>query len=228
MLSDPSARMLHIAPEACLEPRLKKLLGTNYLTADLSNPRAMVQMDITDIRYPDQSFDIIFCNHVLEHVPDDRKAMREMHRVLSDTGCAILLVPITVDETFEDPSVTDPAERLRLFGQHDHVRRYGPDYVDRLRSAGFTVHVVTAMDLVSEEKAVRLGFTDAAGELFLCTRSSDTTHHPGFSATDDRLREREGQIARAVYTDLHGGEGSTTHPGLARTDRSEAPSTELA
>jgi SAM-dependent methyltransferase len=98
------------------------------------NPRAMVRMDITDIQYPKDTFDVIYCSHVLEHVVDDRKAMREFHRVLRPDGWALLLVPITVEKTFEDPSVTDPEERLSVFGQEDHVRCYGPDYVERLRN----------------------------------------------------------------------------------------------
>ena len=127
-------RMLHVAPERTFEARLRKRLGAGYLTADLFDPHVMVQMDICNIQYPEESFDVIYCSHVLEHVPDDRRALGEFGRVLKRSGWAILLVPITVDRTVEDPTVTDPAERLRLFGQDDHVRRYGPDYVDRLRA----------------------------------------------------------------------------------------------
>ena len=110
-------KMLHIAPEPIFEKLLKKSLGESYLTADLHNPRAMLKIDITDIAYPDESFDVIFCSHVLEHVQNDRQAMREFHRILKPDGWAILLVPITADKTFEDPSVTNPADRLKLFGQ---------------------------------------------------------------------------------------------------------------
>ena len=133
--------MLHVAPEACFEARFKKILGDRYLTADLFNPRAMVKMDITDIRYPDHSFDVIYCGHVLEHVLDDRKAMSEFYRTLKTSGWAILLVPIIADETFEDASIVEPEDRLAAFGQADHVRIYGPDYVDRLRAVGFEVQV---------------------------------------------------------------------------------------
>lgn len=163
-------QMLHVAPELCFQPRLRRKLGEGYLTADLDSPRAAVRMDITDIRYPDASFDVILCSHVLEHVPDDRRAMREFHRVLRPDGWAILLVPITAERTFEDPSVTDPAERLRLFGQEDHVRQYGPDYVDRLREAGFEVSTTRVPDLVSPEDAGRMALTSAAGDIFHCTR----------------------------------------------------------
>lgn len=92
-------------------------LNDGYLTADLSNPKAMVKMDITDIQYPDESFDVIYCSHVLEHVPDDRKAMQEFFRVLKKDGWAVLLVPIVGELTFEDPSIVDPVERTKIFGQ---------------------------------------------------------------------------------------------------------------
>lgn len=137
----PRKKMLHVAPEPQLSRLLQNSEQVDYLSADLFNPNVMVKMDITDIQYPDETFDVIYCSHVLEHVPDDRKAMREFFRVLKTGGWAILLVPITAETTFEDPSVSSPEERERLFGQHDHVRRYGPDYVDRLREAGFTVAV---------------------------------------------------------------------------------------
>lgn len=162
--------MLHVAPESCFESRLKQRLGDGYLTADLYNPRAMVKMDVTSIEYTDQSFDIIYCSHVLEHVQDDRKAMSEFYRILKNTGWAILLVPITADGTFEDPSIVEPEERLRVFGQETHVRRYGPDYVDRLRHAGFRVEVTKANDLVQNNEAIGMGLTDASGEIYYCTK----------------------------------------------------------
>ena len=162
-------RMLHVAPETCLEPQLKRAIGSGYLTADLLDPGAMVRMDITDIGYPDGTFDVIYCSHVLEHVDDDRRAMREFRRVLKPEGWAILLVPITVEKTFEDPTITDPARRLELFGQDDHVRRYGPDYLDRLRDAGFDVTTTVAADFLSNEEIARMGITHAAGEVYRCS-----------------------------------------------------------
>ncbi len=162
--------MLHVAPESCLGERFRAHLGDGYLSADLCDDRAMVTMDITDIGYPDASFDVIYCSHVLEHVDDDRRAMRELHRVLRPGGWAIVLVPIIGDRTFEDPRITDPREREAAFGQEDHVRRYGPDVIDRLREPGFTVEVTRASDLVSADTAVTLGLTPASGEIFLCRR----------------------------------------------------------
>jgi SAM-dependent methyltransferase len=163
--------VLHVAPEECLESRLRSHLGESYITADLMDPRAMIKMDITDIQHPDNHFDVIFCSHVLEHVPDDRRAMREFFRVLKPDGWAILLVPVTSERTFEDLSITDPTERLRLFGQEDHVRRYGPDYVDRLREAGFDVEISRASDMFDEEDILRMGLTPAGGEIYYCTKA---------------------------------------------------------
>ena len=163
-------KVLHVAPELCFEPRFKQRLGDSYITADLFNPRAMVSMDITDIQYPDESFDVIYCSHVLEHVHDDKRAMREFCRVLKTTGWAILLVPITSDVTFEDPTITDPQERLKAFGQEDHVRRYGPDYVSRLEEAGFKVKTTTIAELANEQDILKMGLTPASGEIYFCTK----------------------------------------------------------
>ncbi len=164
--------MLHVAAEVCFESRWRPMIGSGYVTADLMRP-ADVKMDITDIRFPDNEFDIIYCSHVLEHVPDDRKAMREFNRVLKPSGFALLLVPITTDVTFEDPSITDEQERVRLFGQKDHVRCYGPDYMDRLREAGFIVEVTRPSDFLQPEEIERLAIgTAAAGELYHCAKST--------------------------------------------------------
>ncbi len=164
--------MLHVAPETCFAKRFKKILGKNYLTADLNNP-AMVKMDITDIQYNDESFDVIYCSHVLEHVQNDKKAMREFNRVLKSNGWAILLVPVNADKTYEDPSIVDPKERFKAFGQENHVRKYGPDYVDRLREAGFSVEVTEVSDLVNKNEATRMGLTvPPSGEIYYCTKNA--------------------------------------------------------
>jgi SAM-dependent methyltransferase len=134
-------KVLHFAPEFALQRRFRQCSNLDYISADLSEPEAMQKMDITAIPSANQTFDVILCSHVLEHIPDDRQAMRELHRVLKPGGWAILLVPIDMrrEQTFEDPTVTDPQERLRLFEQTDHVRIYGRDYVQRLEQAGFMV-----------------------------------------------------------------------------------------
>jgi SAM-dependent methyltransferase len=160
-------RMLHFAAELELASRLRRVAGLTYITADALDARAMVKMDITRIPYSDRSFDAIFCSHVLEHVPDDRAAMSELHRILTPEGWAALEIPITAPATIEDPSITDPAERERLFGQRDHVRRYGPDFEDRLREAGFLVQCFTAQQLVGDEEATRFGLRE---EIFFCAK----------------------------------------------------------
>jgi len=148
-LLEPGTAVLHFAPNSGIEAYLRSREGLRYQTADLYAP-ADLKLDITDIAQPDASWDLILCYHVLEHVPDDRKAMAELFRILKPGGKAILQVPLEIghDVTDEDPSVTDPEERLRRFGQEDHVRLYGAtDFQARLRDAGFQVE---AVDYIAE------------------------------------------------------------------------------
>jgi len=164
------AKLLHVAAEDCFEPRFRKLLGAGYTSADFMKP-ADVKMDIQNIQFPDATLDTVFCSHVLEQVPDARQATTEICRVLKPTGWAILMVPITVDRTIEDPSITDPKERLRLFGQHDHVRAYGPDFVNRLHEAGFGVTETKAADFLSAPEIERIAVSHPmTGEVFHCTK----------------------------------------------------------
>lgn len=172
-LFDGSSRtMLHVAPEIQFENGLRAAVGPSYITADLLDPRAKVKMDITNIQYPDSFFDVIYCSHVLEHIPNDRLAMREFVRVLKPSGWAVIMVPCYPDrgKTFEDPSVTDPKERLRLFGQEDHVRIYGNDFIDRLNAAGFDVRVIRSSDFLSPAEIARFNLTTHSGDVFLCTK----------------------------------------------------------
>jgi len=141
-------RMLHIAPEYGLYLTIRSLGNIDYLPADLSPKRyahiaPIKHMNVTEIGCPDDSFDAIICNHVLEHVGNDRLAMTELFRVLGPGGWAILQVPISrlLEQTLEDPSISDPSERERRFGQKSHVRIYGSDYVERLTNVGFAVEV---------------------------------------------------------------------------------------
>jgi SAM-dependent methyltransferase len=112
-------------------------------------------MDLTDIQYPDGAFDIVMVSHVLEHIPDDRRAMRELRRVTSPGGWALLQVPLRDGPTLEDPSITDPDERVRAFGQADHVRMYGPDIAERLTQGGFRVEVLGPAHLGLGPRAAR-------------------------------------------------------------------------
>jgi SAM-dependent methyltransferase len=136
-------RVLHFAPERALGHALGSAPGIRYTSADLDDPAAMEHFDITAIPHPDHSFDVILCVHVLEHVEEDRAAMRELRRILAPNGFAIVLVPLDLsrEETYEDPSITDPADREREFWQPDHVRLYGRDFGKRLEQAGFDVTV---------------------------------------------------------------------------------------
>lgn len=164
-------KLLHVAPELQLATLFRRAPGIDYLSADLAPNRAMVTMDVTDIQYPDDTFDVIQCSHVLEHVADDRRAMREFYRILKPGGWAVLQVPIVAREkTFEDPSVIDPAERAQLFGQHDHVRIYGLDYSDRLAEAGFSVRIDSYARLMHDEELLRLGL-DRSEDVFFCQKT---------------------------------------------------------
>lgn len=147
-------KVLHVAPEQCFYGRFRKLSNLDYTTADLDSPIADIEMDIHNIQFDDNTFDVVFCNHVLEHVDDDQQCMRELCRVLKPGGLAIMQVPWIPEQevTVEDPSITDPAERERLFGQYDHVRKYGKDYADRLLNAGFKVQKIDFSEELSAEE----------------------------------------------------------------------------
>jgi SAM-dependent methyltransferase len=134
-------KLLHVAPEKSLRKKLQECKNFDYLTADLHSSSVMVKMDIANIQYPDTSFDVIICNHVLEHIIDDHKAMSELYRILKWGGWAILQVPISLQlhQTYEDMTITKPRERMVAFGQNDHVRIYARDYRDRLERVGFKV-----------------------------------------------------------------------------------------
>lgn len=160
-------KLLHIAPEPCLSAVLRKQLGKSYLTADMTDPQADVQMDICNIQYPDESFDAIICSHVLEHVPDDQKAIREFGRVLKKDGWVILLVPIDAEKTTEVKDIPDPRLRQQTLAI-DHVRMYGPDFPDRLRSNNFKVVAVHATDFLSKEEMRYMGIKPDT--IFHCTK----------------------------------------------------------
>jgi SAM-dependent methyltransferase len=131
--------VLHIAPERCFMKPFEKQHGDKYITADIESPLAKVKMDIHEMPFKDDTFDVVLCNHVLEHVTDDIKAMSEICRVLKPGGWAIMQIPFfspVPDVTFEDQSITDKREREKIFGQDDHVRKYGKDYAKRIEMAG--------------------------------------------------------------------------------------------
>jgi SAM-dependent methyltransferase len=159
-------KVLHIAPEACFMRHFEKQHGEGYITADIESPLAKVKMDIHEIPFPENTFDVVLCNHVLEHVRDDIKAMREIRRVLKPDGFSILQVPFfrpVPEKTFEDASITDPREREKIFGQDDHVRKYGFDYKERIQSAGLKAIEDTFVNEKTDEERGRYGL--AQGEM---------------------------------------------------------------
>ena len=147
-------KVLHMAPEQCFLPLFKKMKNLDYTTADLYAPKVDVKADILDLPFEDNTFDLIFCNHVLEHIEDDAKAMSELYRVMKPGGMGIFQIPqeIEREKTFEDFNITSPEERAKHFGQYDHVRVYGRDYFDRLRKAGFTVKEIDYSSQLSEKE----------------------------------------------------------------------------
>jgi SAM-dependent methyltransferase len=163
----PGRRLLHFAPEPLFDPVFARLPAVDRVTADLHAP-ADLRLDISDMDLPDSSFDLILCSHVLEHVPDDRAAMRELRRVLTAGGLSLILVPYRpAVTTYEDPSITSPLARMVAFGQQDHVRIYGKDLPDRLREAGFEVEDHTAAELF-DDATIERSELDPDEHVFLC------------------------------------------------------------
>ena len=146
ILENKQIRILHLAPEKRVTKALHEMNFENYICGDLfmegyTYPDYVQNMNVLNLPFEDNYFDVIICNHLLEHVPNDIDAMQELFRVLNKKGEAILQVPISKNstKTYEDFSITDPEERVVAFGQFDHVRIYGQDYVDRLTSVGFKI-----------------------------------------------------------------------------------------
>ncbi|KAA3622780.1 MAG: class I SAM-dependent methyltransferase [Flavobacterium sp.] len=158
-------KLLHFAPEQAFLKRFRKMKHLDYTTTDLNSPIADVKADICNLPFDDNSYDFIICNHVLEHIPDDEKAMKELYRVLAPGGTAILQVPFDRNRktTFEDDSITDPKERARIFGQYDHVRVYGMDYFEKLAATGFMVEALDYTTSFTDEQIDR--YRLAKGEL---------------------------------------------------------------
>ncbi len=158
---------MHIAPEYCLYQRFKHSLNIDYYPGDKFEKgygvqKGVHQLDLTDLTQSDDTFDYIICNHILEHIPDDSKAMFEMFRVLKNGGKAFIMVPVnqSLNETYEDFSIVDPAERIKQFGQWDHVRFYSMDIMKRLEIQGFQVNAVRYSDKFSKENHHKYGLCD--------------------------------------------------------------------
>ncbi|ARN71839.1 SAM-dependent methyltransferase [Nonlabens tegetincola] len=163
-------KLLHFAPEQCFYNRFRNSDNIDYTTTDIESPLADVQADICELPFEDNQYDLILCNHVLEHITNDTKAMQELYRVLKPGGTAVLQIPLDMNrkETFEDDSITDPKQRAQIFGQYDHVRIYGMDYFNKLESIGFKVEAVNYTTTLSSKEIDR--YRLAAGELIPVVR----------------------------------------------------------
>jgi SAM-dependent methyltransferase len=163
------ASLLHFAPEWGISRRLRAVPGLRYVTADLDGDGVDLRLDITAIELPDASFDAVICSHVLEHVDDDRAAMRELHRITAPGGWCLVMVPLDLgrERTYEDPRIVTPAERERAFLQHDHLRLYAPDIGERLAAAGFSVERIQPRVEFGEEIVERCRINDS-DEIWLC------------------------------------------------------------
>jgi len=164
--------LLHVAPEYEISNRLKKADFLDYWTSSFDGKNTRAKIDITKISFPDDHFDTIYCSHVLEHVTEDRKAIREFWRILKPGRWALLQAPVIpgLTITLEDAAVVDPKDRARLYGQWDHVRAYGSDYPDRLREAGFSVTVFRAIDILSPRRIIRWGIDITEEPIFYCQK----------------------------------------------------------
>ena len=152
-------KVLHVAPEQVFYKKFKKLKNWEYLTFDLNSPIADIKGDLTSTNFKDESFDLIICNHVLEHIEDDKLALNEIYRILKYNGISILQVPMNVKRknTFEDSSIKSKNQREKYFGQYDHVREYGLDFKDRVEEAGFEVEMINYSTKISQDLVIKYG-----------------------------------------------------------------------
>lgn len=172
MTSHSQPKILHFAPEPGLTERFQQLAAQGYVSLDRYDRQAMLLADICALPVADTSMDLVYCSHVLEHIVQDSLAMRELVRVLKAAGIALILVPLRGEHSYEDASISGPAERERAFGQHDHVRWYGMDIVQRLEAAGFAVEVVRTEDIASADEIGRYGL-DAGETVFVGRKAAN-------------------------------------------------------
>ena len=163
--SETKLKVLHFAPEQAFYKRFRNQKNLDYTTTDLFSPLADVKADICNLPFEDNQYDIILCNHVLEHITDDTKAMQELYRVLKPGGMGIFQIPqdLSREVTFSDDSIVDEKERAKIFGQYDHVRVYGRDYFNKLRSIGFKVEEADYTSKISPESVEK--YCLAKGEI---------------------------------------------------------------
>jgi SAM-dependent methyltransferase len=161
--------VLHVAPERALQPLLRARFA-HHVTLDLQRPDVDLCASLTALPFADRSCGAILCNHVLEHIEDEAQALRELWRVLKPGGWVLLSVPIAGEHTIEDPAIQSPKDRLRHYGQVDHVRQYGRDFSQRVSRHGFTVTELNADALRENDAVRRAALAEAAGSFFRAQR----------------------------------------------------------
>ena len=169
-------KVLHFAPEFCFQRIFRSLPNLDYVSADLTSNEAMERMDITNIPVKNDTYDCILCCHVLEHIPDDMKALKELYRVAKPKGWAIIHVPIKGEKTFEDLSVKSPEERLKHYGQEDHFQIYGSDFLEKLQSVGFRVKVGSYLAELDEKRIEYHGLVvegETKEKIYFCSKAKE-------------------------------------------------------
>ena len=163
-------KILHFAPEQCFHKFFKSFFK-NYTTTDLNSPIVDIKADICNLPFNDNSFDYILCNHVLEHIYDDEKAMKEIYRVLNKNGIAILQVPIDINSnyTHDGRDINNKKYRNKLFGQYDHLRMYGLDYFKKLKNIGFKVKNENYLSNMSQDDKDKYSLHNA-GSIPICIK----------------------------------------------------------
>ena len=178
LINDRSLKVMHVAPEDGVSRLFQSYNNIDYLSVDLNPDRAMKKEDLTDMSFINDMFDFIFCSHVLEHIKDDKSAMRELYRVLKPGGSAVVQVPMGEQEkTLEDPKIISPEDRLKFYGQSDHVRLYGRDYKSKLEESGFIVEEIRFIETLPNEDVKKFALlpnngkcVEAEGFIYLCKK----------------------------------------------------------
>ena len=156
-LLEKNISVLHVAPEIIFIKKFKKITNWNYVSIDLKSPLADIKANVYNLPFEENYFDLILCNHVLEHIEDDNKALNELHRVIKNKGTLIAQVPLdkNLKKTFENKEIMNPKERNKYYGQYDHVRVYGLDFYTRLAKSGFTPKKIDILKEMSNEEKIK-------------------------------------------------------------------------
>lgn len=176
-LFNNKTRMLHIAPEPCLEPKLRSWAKGLYLTADLVRKDVDEQFDVMSIPHSNESFDAVFCSHVLQDVPDDLQAMREFIRILAPGGWAILNVPVVTEASADHQAQPGNIRKATDKRPDEHLRSYGEDYPERMRGIGFEVETIEASELFEWKELTHLAMDrKETGAVYIGFKPRSTDH----------------------------------------------------